>query len=139
MKSSASEPTHVYFPPGPNKGGRPSGCSTEVMECIAAYLDSHDNFTQQQVTDHIRRTLRITVPRPTVCRWLQRIKGRSAGSSLCRRTSNESPAPGAHCVLQLGPVVVSSPVNLSMFDDSLELSQFLRQGGLPLLAGLQAS
>ena len=111
-----------------------------MVECIAEYLGTHDHFTQQQVTDHIRRTLRISVSRPTVCRWLQRMKGRSVVSSLVRaRGAYYSPDLSTQLALQLETAVAISPVGAGLYDDALELSQFLHQGELPLFAGLQAS
>ena len=110
------------------------------MECIAEYLGTHDHFTQQQVTDHIRRTLRITVSRPTVCRWLQRIKGRSVVSSLSRTSGVYSPDDlHPQLAFQLEAAVSISHADAGLYDDALELSQFLHHGDVPLFAGLQAS
>lgn len=63
-----------------SKGGRPSGCSDDVVACIEAYVNDHPSYTQQEVTNHINRTLGVRVSRPTVCRWMQRLRHYSCGA-----------------------------------------------------------
>jgi hypothetical protein len=37
-------------------------------------MTARASYTQQEVTQHIARTLGVKVSRPTVCRWMQRIR-----------------------------------------------------------------
>lgn len=71
-----------------SKGGRPSGCSTEVVECIRQYMSTHTSYTQQEVTQHIAKTLGVNVSRPTVCRWMQRIRSARMHHTVTSSTSS---------------------------------------------------
>ena len=97
----------------PSRGGRPSGFSDEVRSCIVEYMAVNPNHTQQEVTDHIRSKLGLTASRPTVCRWIAKIRKQSP-PDLTSRSSCES--------LSLSP---SSPLTRAFFGDSLTQSSSL--------------
>lgn len=78
-----------------SKGGRPSGCSTEVVECIRQYMTTRASYTQQEVTQHIARTLGVKVSRPTVCRWMQRIRAAPLQYATGTTTNGSNPCNNA--------------------------------------------
>jgi arginine repressor len=62
----------------------------EVIRCIESFVDSNPSYTQQEVTAHINKTLGLNVSRPTVCRWMQRMRrslSRSRATSLSSSSS----------------------------------------------------
>ena len=79
--------------------GRPSECSAEVVSAIEAYIADRPDFTQSEVTAYVRTSLGIEVTRPTVCRWLQRIRKVSSIASR-QPTVFFSPSKPAHASRQ---------------------------------------